>query len=163
VVLPGVDSTENAANITCRSDVAISFVEALLKREPVERPSADEALDMPWMLAARQGNHLPEEVLPSLRPMLHSAKMTGAFEERDLNSASQVDCALNALQMERRLAPSPTISSANIVKLRTRMEELERGLSDHSTNSGSSNVMQDSSSDRSFQNEGSKASGVKSL
>jgi serine/threonine protein kinase len=96
------------ANALMRSRNAVSFVERLLHRDPEKRPFAEQALHMPWMSAAMDGRHLPGADLPSLRPMLHSAKKVGAFEIRDPAKDSAADAILNTLQMQRHGVPLPT-------------------------------------------------------
>lgn len=62
-----------------RSDGAICFVRKLLNRRPDQRPSATDALDIPYMLAVKNGNHMPGQDLPSLHPMVRRAKTSRAF------------------------------------------------------------------------------------
>jgi serine/threonine protein kinase len=88
-----------------RSDVALSFCKALLVRNPAKRPSAQEGLNLPWMIAAMQGSHMVGEDLISLRPALHCARKVGAFEMRDTVTESSVDIVLNSLQMEHQGVP----------------------------------------------------------
>jgi len=104
VLSPAGTLEKRAAKSNFRSDDAVSFAKALLIREPRKRPSAEEALRMPWMRAAKLGEHAPNMDLPSLRPMLQLAKKIGAFEAPDLQTVSPVDGLLNALQMDRHLS-----------------------------------------------------------
>lgn len=82
------------------SNSALTFVKSLLDREPETRPSAIDALGMPWMVAALQGCHMTGAELPSLRQMLHAAKRVGAFEVRSKTTESPLDKYLNELQCE---------------------------------------------------------------
>jgi len=89
------------------SDTAAMFVKSLLKREPPLRPSAQDALSNPWMVAAMKGSHKLGEELPSLRSTLHAARKVGAFELRNTTADSPVDYILLQLQMERHGIPLP--------------------------------------------------------
>jgi len=86
------------ASGSMRSAEAMQLAKAVLNRDPVARPSAEEALRMPWMVASLNGHHLPDADLPSLRPMLYAAKKSGAFEMRDARKVTADDVLLNQLQ-----------------------------------------------------------------
>jgi len=58
------------------SDMAGHFLRALLKRDPSSRPSAKDALNHPWLAMASK---MIESSLPSLQPMLSSARALGAL------------------------------------------------------------------------------------
>jgi serine/threonine protein kinase len=94
-----------------RSPDAVSFARFLLNRDPEKRPSAEQALNMPWMRDITQGQHMRAADLPSLRPMLHQAKKVGAFEVRDPSNYSPVDKLLNSLHEARCGEPLPTTLS----------------------------------------------------
>lgn len=98
------------------SDIAISFVKALLQRDPAQRPSAEEALTMPWMSAAMQGSHCPGEELPSLRLTLLFAKRVGAFEARDASAEEAIDPVLGSLQMMHHGVPLPVTPKRPVEK-----------------------------------------------
>merc|ERR1719313_981825 len=49
------------------------------------------------MQASKRGEYLPDQNLPSLRPMLHSAKMSGAFQFRDPTEITKEDVRLQNL------------------------------------------------------------------
>jgi serine/threonine protein kinase len=90
-----------------RSADAVSFVRCLLNRDPENRPSAEEALQMPWMQNVIHG-HMSTAELPSLRPMLHQAKRVGAFEVRDPSNYSPVDQLIDSLHACRSGKSLPT-------------------------------------------------------
>jgi serine/threonine protein kinase len=96
------------------SDDALSFVQALLERVPEQRPSAQDALSLPWLQNAQQGCHEPSLELPSLRPLLYASKKVGAFEARDPATVSTVDNQLNAIQMERHGIPLAGLSETEM-------------------------------------------------
>lgn len=104
-------SRSAAPNALMRSPDAVTLVRSLLNRDPEKRPSAEEALHMPWMSSAMRGDHMPGVDFPSLRPMLHSSKKVGAFEVRDPARDTNVDVLLNQLQMQKHGQPiPPTVS-----------------------------------------------------
>jgi serine/threonine protein kinase len=91
-----------------RSDSAVAFAKTLLHRQPENRPSALEALDLPYMAAIGSGSHMSEvQQLPSLRPMLHSARKAGAFEVRDPTRESPIDELLNTRHFAKHGEPVP--------------------------------------------------------
>lgn len=102
-----------------RSANAVALVQKLLQREPTQRPSAQEALALPWMTAVKKDklpwivNHMPDD-LPSLRPMLVSAKKVGAFEDRDTTKQCGFDKLLSDLQMQAHGEPLPIAPPANM-------------------------------------------------
>lgn len=90
-----------------RSESVVEFAESLLERDPAKRPCANDALKLPYMVAVSRNQHMLDCELPSLRPMLYSAKKEGAFEVRDLNRELDIDGFLYDLQKERRGVVSP--------------------------------------------------------
>jgi serine/threonine protein kinase len=100
----GKSSTTTSAY---RSETALTFVKTLLNREPDDRPSAPESLNMAYMTASREGNHQSGTELPSLRPMMHMAKKVGAFEVRDPSRETGIDGILNQLQLKKHGRPLP--------------------------------------------------------
>jgi len=118
------------------SKVAISFVQALLHRDPAQRPSAEEALAMPWMSAAMQGSHCQGEELPSLRATLLFAKKVGAFEVRDTSTEEAIDPVLSSLQMKHHGVPLPvTPKVARPVEKPAQREKRTSEISDTSSES----------------------------
>jgi serine/threonine protein kinase len=93
------------------SPEAMSFVQTLLQRDHTNRPSADQALKLPWMAKSLDGTHLEGMELCSLRPMLYAAKKIGAFEARGPTSGSPVDIKLNEMQMARTGMPLSSFAS----------------------------------------------------
>lgn len=90
-----------------RSDDAVHAPKMLLNRDPKSRPSAEDALGLPWMVASLEGIHLPdEEDLPSLEPMLRAAKKVGAFDIYDATCINANDLAI--IQMQRQRQPLRT-------------------------------------------------------
>lgn len=88
---------------------AVSFCQALLNRDPEQRPSCSEAMNLPYMLQAAGDPHTEPFAaeLPSLRPFLHAAKKVGAFEVRDPSRDDRTDSLLNSLQMKHLNVPLP--------------------------------------------------------
>lgn len=102
-----------------RSPECSLFLSSLLDRNPESRPSAKDALEMPWMQKIAQGKSMCTDELPSLRPMLHHAKKVGAFEVRDPSSSSHVDKLLSSLHQSRHGSPLPTTQSPEASFLKT--------------------------------------------
>jgi serine/threonine protein kinase len=96
------------------SEDALLFVALLLNRLPALRPCAVDALKLPYMLAVTRKQRNAECALPSLRPMLYSAKKAGAFEERDLTKVLEIDGLLEEMQRESRVSASPDSQSRDI-------------------------------------------------
>jgi serine/threonine protein kinase len=92
------DDASIGSNTLFRSNEAVGLVEALLRRDPRIRLSAEEALQEPWMLASLEQHHQPNTDLPCLHPMLRAAKRCGFFEIRDLEIASDDDILLDQMQ-----------------------------------------------------------------
>jgi serine/threonine protein kinase len=88
-----------------RSESAVEFVRNLLDRDIDTRPSAEDALEMKYMVDCRQNEHLSERRLPSLRPMIRAAKKAGAFDVRNLAEESEIDSLLQKMQMEKHGGP----------------------------------------------------------
>jgi len=126
-----------SGNALMRSDAALSCIRPLLDRDPEVRPTAEETLHSPWMSAALQGNHMPGADLPSLRPMLHSAKKVGAFEVRDVARDTAVDVQLNELQMQRLGIPLPVPNSMGTVQPAEQRRPITPSASQTSASSGS--------------------------
>jgi serine/threonine protein kinase len=82
------------------SGTAVNFVKRLLIRTPEARPSATEALELPYMAAIEQNCHRTGADLPSLRPAIQSAKYVGAFESRSLRQET-VDAQLNRMHFAK--------------------------------------------------------------
>jgi serine/threonine protein kinase len=99
-----------------RSDSAVEFVKTLLERSPDQRPSATDALRMPYMRAVSENRHMNEAELPSLRRMIYTAKKAGSFELRDLTKEADIDPLLNNKQQENHGVSLPgQILEANIL------------------------------------------------
>jgi len=90
-----------------RTSDAVSFVKRLLSRDPSFRPTAEEALSMPWMAASTQGVHQVGVELPSLRPMIMAGKKIGAFDAKahEIVKEEPIDLTLSKLQMEQQGRP----------------------------------------------------------
>lgn len=84
-----------------RSLGAISMTKALLNRGPECRPTSEEALYIPWMQVAMDSTHIGGNELPSLQPMLCSAKRVGAFGRRDIRGSTDTDVKLDAAQVRK--------------------------------------------------------------
>jgi len=89
-----------------RSSSATDFVRMLLNRSPDSRPSADDALMLPYILNTKR-KLVDRSNLDSLRPMLYAAKWAGAFACPSKEGTASVDEILNKLQMERLGNPLP--------------------------------------------------------
>jgi serine/threonine protein kinase len=87
--------------IQMRSEKAMDFVKYLLNRSPAQRPSAKDALELPYMVAIKDKTHEIGEDLPSLRYVLLLAKKIGAFEIRDMTRESNLDVYLNKVYQEK--------------------------------------------------------------
>mmetsp|Transcript_37515 Transcript_37515/g.84622 ORF Transcript_37515/g.84622 Transcript_37515/m.84622 type:complete len:427 (-) Transcript_37515:60-1340(-) len=101
---PGLDASGKAKI----SNSATMFLKALLCRDPAARPVGREALQHSWMHSQAE----PDE--PPLRPMLHSAKRSGAFDTRKLPENSDtdknsMDAMLAVLQGRHGKADSPGV------------------------------------------------------
>jgi serine/threonine protein kinase len=94
-----------------RSTPAVFFVRRLLDRDSGRRPSADDALKLPYMEAIRRNKHMLGTELPSLRSTLQAARSAGAFDGLDKDMESSMDHPLNTLQLERHGKPLPEVSS----------------------------------------------------
>mmetsp|Transcript_22264 Transcript_22264/g.40398 ORF Transcript_22264/g.40398 Transcript_22264/m.40398 type:complete len:187 (+) Transcript_22264:2-562(+) len=71
----------------------------MLIRCPMQRPSMEQVLKMPFILqVCTPTSSAWRPFLPSLRPMLESARKVGAFDRRDLSKADSVDPLLQQLQ-----------------------------------------------------------------
>mmetsp|Transcript_80268 Transcript_80268/g.210798 ORF Transcript_80268/g.210798 Transcript_80268/m.210798 type:complete len:532 (-) Transcript_80268:105-1700(-) len=84
------------------SILAEDFSRQALLRDPELRPSSKKALQHPW-LSPTTG---PLDKLPSLRPILHSATMAGAFtrgHKKNKKVADSVDNHLSSLQAHQGL------------------------------------------------------------
>jgi len=91
-----------AADKSFRSDVAVDFVKALLTRNPKQRPSASDALAMPYIGAVVSSRHEPDVELPSLRPMLRLAGRLGAFDvTSNAPWLTSIDAELTRLQKKQ--------------------------------------------------------------
>lgn len=82
-----------------RSDSAVEFVKALLERSPDRRSTVFDALRMPYMVAVSENRHMNEIELPSLRPMLWTARKVGAFQICDASKAADIDPLLKKKQL----------------------------------------------------------------
>jgi serine/threonine protein kinase len=88
-----------------RSKTAVEFVRSLLIRDPEQRPSAIDALNMEYMAVIKNNCHAQSIDLPSLQPMISLAKKAGVFENQDVHNDFEIDALLNELQMERHQVP----------------------------------------------------------
>jgi serine/threonine protein kinase len=92
-----------------RSESADGFVKTLLTRDPDQRLSAVEALNLTYMVMVTEDRHMIGSTVPSLRSMLHSAKKYGAFEVRDPSRETPLDGLLNKLHMAKHGTPVPEV------------------------------------------------------
>jgi len=129
------------------SNTALTFVKSLLDREPDARPSAMDALAMPWMVAALQGCHMTGAELPSLRQMLHAAKRVGAFEVRNKLTESPLDKYLNELQESRHGRPLPAAGKKKADSGSTTPPSPDKGKSFESDSSSGTTKSMNKSSD----------------
>jgi serine/threonine protein kinase len=81
------------------SPKALAFTASLLRRDPLQRPSADTALKNRFMIDIIRQNHEVENDLPSLKPQLHQVKQLRAFQNKDLHHKSEIDDILNRQQL----------------------------------------------------------------
>jgi serine/threonine protein kinase len=88
-----------------RSSAAIEFVRSLLSRQPEQRPSAIEALNVEYMTSIADDCHALSDDLPSLEPMISSAQTAGVFDFQDVHKQVHVDVLLNELQMQKHQVP----------------------------------------------------------
>jgi serine/threonine protein kinase len=110
-IVDGVPPTfQPSANaVQTRSDTAIEFVRTLLDRDAERRPTAVDALKTMYMVNAKDGNHMINSELPSLRPALFAARKAGAFEVRDPSRETPVDKVLSKLQVSQHGIPLPEV------------------------------------------------------
>jgi serine/threonine protein kinase len=84
------------------SPSAMSFVTKLLQRDPAARPSAEEALKFPYIACAMVSRHKTSALaLPSLRPMLETARKSGAITPYDLSRRTEIDDLLSIVQFKQ--------------------------------------------------------------
>jgi serine/threonine protein kinase len=88
-----------------RSSNASEFVRRLLCRQPEQRPSAIDALNLQYMTSTSDERHSVSVDLPSLEPMISSAQQVGVFGFQDVHKRVEVDVLVNGLQMERHQVP----------------------------------------------------------
>lgn len=91
---------DGSKNGHLRTRDAVKLVKALLDRNPMSRLPADKALREHWITSSLAGKHRPGADLPSLRPMLKSATLAGAFEFLDVSKPSSADILLDQKQEE---------------------------------------------------------------
>jgi len=84
-----------------RSPAAVELIKSTLTRDPQVRPSAEDALTLPWMVASLEGTHLPGADIPCLQPMLISARKAGAFDIYEPGTVSADDVLLVQMQNRR--------------------------------------------------------------
>jgi serine/threonine protein kinase len=84
-----------------RSTNACKFVKALLQRDSDNRPSAAEALNLPYIVDVTTGRHMKGVTLPSLQPCLHAARRCGVVASRDLSKRTDLDDLLSILQFKK--------------------------------------------------------------
>mmetsp|Transcript_101400 Transcript_101400/g.158375 ORF Transcript_101400/g.158375 Transcript_101400/m.158375 type:complete len:486 (+) Transcript_101400:33-1490(+) len=90
-----------------RSGDAVEFVKILLNRQPRQRPSAVDVLSMSYVNLSTPIDYPEGAELPSLRPMLYSARRVGAFEVRNNGKVVDIDTELAQMQMEKHGKPLP--------------------------------------------------------
>jgi hypothetical protein len=76
-----------------------------MERSPDKRAFALDALRMPYMISISEGQHMREVELPSLWPMVCTAKKVGAFEVPDLTKKVEIDPLLNMKQQMKHGIP----------------------------------------------------------
>jgi serine/threonine protein kinase len=126
----------------CHSECVLDFVKAFLNRDPNARPSAIDALRMPYMQMISNSNYMPGVDLPSLQPILSSAIEVGAVELHDLPRSLPVDSWLNMLQQHLCGCALPEKQPGHAdcaAKVADDMYASE-GLSDRSTSFSSSKI-----------------------
>mmetsp|Transcript_46011 Transcript_46011/g.72714 ORF Transcript_46011/g.72714 Transcript_46011/m.72714 type:complete len:474 (-) Transcript_46011:484-1905(-) len=102
-------SHANAHNSSSRSTSAVTFVKAMLARDPEQRPAAHTALHMEFMTAVKENRHALGVDLPSLRSTILAAQKIGAIETRNHSSKEEdIDDILNKLQIDACGQPLPT-------------------------------------------------------
>jgi serine/threonine protein kinase len=89
------------------SDSTTAFVQDVLTRDPKARPTASEALKLPFMVAVMEDNHMLGIDLASLRVTVQQAKKAGAFENRDLCKECQLDNYLNEMHLSKHILRLP--------------------------------------------------------
>jgi serine/threonine protein kinase len=115
-IVDGVPPTfQPSANaVQTRSEIATEFVRTLLDRDVERRPTAVDALKTTYMVNAKDGNHMIDSELPSLRPALFAARKAGAFEVRDPSRETPVDKLLSKMQVSQHGVPLPEVSSTKV-------------------------------------------------
>jgi serine/threonine protein kinase len=97
------------------SSNCVSFSMALLKRNPSNRPTSSEALTTPYMSNTIAEEHLVEDDLPDLRPMLDKVRKFRSFEYHEPQEKSVIDDVLNRHQLTRHGMPLPKMKDTSIV------------------------------------------------
>jgi serine/threonine protein kinase len=84
----------------CSTD-ASSFVRELLQPDDEHRPSASEALDLPYMTTIGTPRDMNSEALPSLHPMLELAQQAGAIAPHDIYRKTALDDSMSKVQFDK--------------------------------------------------------------
>jgi serine/threonine protein kinase len=85
-----------------RSSDASNFVRALLQSDVEHRPSASEALHLPYMtMVVTSCDNENGVALPSLRPMLHLAREAGAIASLSLSRTTALDELVSIVQFDK--------------------------------------------------------------
>jgi serine/threonine protein kinase len=111
-----VKSRSTSSGSPVRSDTALSLVKALLARDPLERPTAKEALRLAWIKDSKRGLHMPGSDLPCLRHMFVAAQRVGLFSLRSgpaspVASDTPVDGLLKLPGLRRRSSGGADVDS----------------------------------------------------
>jgi serine/threonine protein kinase len=83
------------------SPSALNFITTLLKRDAKDRPSAEQALNLPYVAMAKTSGYMKGLALPSLRPMLNSLRKIGAVSVRNLSRKCEMDDLLSVVQFQK--------------------------------------------------------------
>jgi serine/threonine protein kinase len=96
------------------SQSALAFTMSLLFRDPVQRPSASEALKKKFVIDVTNQNHELDNDLPNLNHQLHQVKQLRAFQNRDVHHKSEIDDMLNRQQLFVHGLPLPGMKQQSI-------------------------------------------------
>jgi serine/threonine protein kinase len=89
------------------SPTTLAFTTSLLRRDPLQRPSASTALKQKFVIDVITQNHEVDSDLPNLNHQLHQVKQMRAFQNKDLHHKSEIDDILNRQQLFVHGLPLP--------------------------------------------------------
>lgn len=101
VMIQSWPPSSELADKESRSPEASDFVHALLQPCAENRPSAAEASNHSYMATVATGRDMNGVAMPSLRPMLDSARMAGAIATVDMSQRTDLDNLVSKVQFQK--------------------------------------------------------------